>query len=67
MTLIVFSPLIQPGTCHAFPQPAFPDKNFLELPYLLIQQEIRLMNKADNGVGSDFSSFLLDIRPICLI
>jgi hypothetical protein len=53
-----------PGTIQLFGEAPLFQKLFFQLPQLLIQQKIGLMNQADQGVGGNFGWSALDIGPI---
>ena len=52
---------------HALAQAAFFEEGFLELPELLVEEVIRLVDKADEDVGDYRSGSRFDIGPIGLI
>jgi hypothetical protein len=50
----MLSPMLESGRIELLAIPATLDEILLEPTKLLIEQEVRLMDQADNGVGANF-------------
>lgn len=54
----------QPRTGHTFAQAALFHERRLQPPKMLVQQVVRLVNQADDGVGRFFGRAVLDMGCI---
>jgi hypothetical protein len=57
----------KPGPRHALAEAAFFEERFLELPDLLVEQVVRLVDKAYEDIRDYLCGSRLDIGPIGLI
>ena len=62
-TLAAVVPVLQPGAGHALSDSAVFDEVALEMLYLSIKEEVRLMNEAEREVRDNFGRPRLDDLP----